>query len=154
MESKRIESARDALAYCVAGRATVTFRSTSTGVRFTYRIRQAEDKATGELQPLWFVKLLVGADNESSYQYLGLIRHTPAGYRYEHGRKSTISEAAPSANGFEWAFRALAVERIPPALEVWHNGQCGKCGRMLTVPESISAGLGPKCRARFEAEAA
>ena len=27
----------------------------------------------------------------------------------------------------------------------WHEGRCGRCGRKLTVPESIEAGYGPEC---------
>jgi hypothetical protein len=28
---------------------------------------------------------------------------------------------------------------------VWHEGRCGRCGRKLTVPESIESGFGPEC---------
>jgi hypothetical protein len=156
MTANRIESPIDALAYCVAGKATVTLRSTRTEMRFTYRIKQAANRETGKPEPLFFVKVLVGQDNESAYQYLGLIRHTPSGYRYDHGAKSKITKTAASAGAFEWSFKALARGVIPPELEVWHNGHCARCGRMLTVPESIQRGLGPKClgRAIFAAEAA
>jgi hypothetical protein len=30
-------------------------------------------------------------------------------------------------------------------LEVWHEGRCGRCGRALTVPESVERGIGPEC---------
>jgi hypothetical protein len=33
-------------------------------------------------------------------------------------------------------------------MELWHEGRCGKCGRALTVPESIESGLGPVCESR------
>ena len=29
--------------------------------------------------------------------------------------------------------------------DVHHEGKCGKCGRPLTVPESVKTGLGPIC---------
>lgn len=30
-------------------------------------------------------------------------------------------------------------------VEIWHEGKCGRCGRQLTVPESIESGFGPEC---------
>lgn len=43
------------------------------------------------------------------------------------------------------AEHAIAGGVIPPSLEVWHEGRCGRCGRALTVPESIASGIGPVC---------
>jgi hypothetical protein len=37
---------------------------------------------------------------------------------------------------------------MPAELEVWHQGSCGKCGRPLTVPESIASGIGPVCASK------
>ena len=34
---------------------------------------------------------------------------------------------------------------LPKTVEVWHEGICGRCGRKLTVPESVERGLGPEC---------
>ena len=31
---------------------------------------------------------------------------------------------------------------LPTFIEIWHEGKCGKCGRTLTVPDSIINGLG------------
>jgi hypothetical protein len=28
---------------------------------------------------------------------------------------------------------------------VWHEGSCARCGKKLTVPESIESGFGPEC---------
>src|SRR5882672_9405186 len=30
-------------------------------------------------------------------------------------------------------------------IEIWHSGSCGRCGRTLTVPESVLSGFGPEC---------
>jgi hypothetical protein len=60
-----IESAR---AFALAGNATLTISSLKTGVRFTYKVRQAKDQKTGELTPdMYFVSLLNGPDNENDY---------------------------------------------------------------------------------------
>lgn len=66
--------------------------------------------------------------------------------KFVHGRKSKIGPEAPSAKGFAWFFQALATGRdLDGVAEVRHAGKCGRCGRKLTVPESIDTGFGPSC---------
>lgn len=122
-------------AFMLGGNARVTLESQSTGARFTYRIRAAEDGG------LYFVSVLTGADNESDFAYLGTIR----GDRFEHGRKARLSPDAPSARAFAWAWPHIAAGQVPAALGVWHEGRCGRCNRPLTVPHSIATGFGPEC---------
>lgn len=123
----------------------------------------------------WFVKVLNGPDNLRSYRYLGTIfpakhPHDPA-ISYRHGRKSKVAEDAPSARGAAWFFKHLGrlidlraelgeadmfakpeveakiakVESTLNKLLYYHEGRCGKCARVLTVPESIINGIGPIC---------
>ncbi len=88
-----------------------------------------------------FVGVLTRPD---TYTYLGCIFE---GTKYVHGRKSPIGHDAPSAKAFAWCWDKLMVKRaMPESLEVFHEGPCGKCGRRLTDPTSISVGLGPTCR--------
>lgn len=121
--------------YCLAGNAIVTIRSISTGNRYTYKIQ-----AKAEGAPL-FVKVLTGADNVENYQYLGAIFEYNGNRSFRVTRKSHISDKAPSARAFSWFFEHIEDERV----EVWHEGVCGRCGRRLTVPESIASGIGPTC---------
>jgi hypothetical protein len=37
------------------------------------------------------------------------------------------------------------IDDLPESLEIWHEGSCLRCGRKLTVPESIESGYGPEC---------
>lgn len=133
----QLASPAEALRFMTAGNATVTLRSRKTGARFTYRIRTSDDERVR------FVSIMTGVDNESSFQYLGYAR---VGQEvYFRGAKSRITETAPSARAFAWAWRQLQAGRLPEALEVWHEGRCGRCGRKLTVPESVRSGFGPEC---------
>lgn len=132
-------SADLAKTFMLGGRARLTLVSEKTRARFTYRIVQK----TPDMP--WFVQLLSGADNEGDYQFLGSIFKGEEVYTYRHGRKSRISPQAPSARAFEYAAPWLLMGALPPRCQVWHEGRCGKCGRALTVPESISRGLGPEC---------
>ena len=136
------------LAYVLAGDAVFTIRSLSTDVRFTFRVQQADGP-----KPLWFVRLLSGPDNRSDYQYLGiLVPRSPAGYtpgvttffRFVLTAKSRCTLQAPSVRAMSWLVDHFEDARA----EVWHDGSCGRCGRRLTVPESIASGIGPTCAGR------
>lgn len=145
MESKRIESPIDMQAFALAGNATFTLVGATS--RFTYKVRKSDDGR------LYFVALMNGPDNEGSFAYLGLIRPELGGARYEHGRKSKVHAGAPSARAFAWFWQRLMCGADLSALEFWHEGKCGRCGRKLTVPESIERGIGPEC-AQIMCEAA
>ncbi len=137
MSSSRFTTAADAVAYILAGRARVTLVSGKSGTRFTYKVSQPNDGGPH------FVSLLTGSDNGADYTFLGTIFE---GKTYRPGKKSSIGTTAPSAVAFAWAWGILqAHDLIHPALEIWHEGTCGKCGRALTVPSSIASGIGPVC---------
>jgi hypothetical protein len=122
-------------AYALAGRATITMVGKSA--RFTYRIKQAmkDDKPVD----MWFVSLLTGPDNYQDYQYIGVLRGEEA--KFGLTAKSKLSSDAPGVQAMIWISRNW--ESL--AMEVWHEGVCGRCGRKLTVPESIALGIGPVC---------
>lgn len=123
--------------FALAGNARFTVVSNRTGTRFTFRVRQ-----TQEGNP-WFVSVLTGGDNTSDYTYLGTLFQDGA---YRHGRKSTISATAPSAKAADWFFnKALRDPEAMAQCTVYHEGRCGRCGRVLTVPSSIASGIGPEC---------
>lgn len=133
------------LPFMLAGKAIFTLRSRRTGNRFTYKVSKKEN------ENFWFVSVLTGADNNNDYTYLGNISvNGPQHQRYGshsfwHSKKRQISPDAPSAKAFAWAFRKLVVRAATPDLEIHHCGFCGRCGRLLTVPESVASGYGPEC---------
>lgn len=142
---KQIPAASEALKFLLAGNARVTLKSTITGKHISYRVQCPKDDE-GNLDPsIHFVKVLTGPDNDSDYQYIGYIRDE----RFFHGGgKSFASKDAASVIAFGWALKHLSALEMPEGLEVLHEGRCGRCGRVLTVPESIESGLGPICAGR------
>lgn len=128
-----------ARAFLLAGAARFTLVSKRTGERFTYRIAKTGSR---EKRSPYFVSVLTGASNSADFTFLGTI--FPDGY-YARGKKSRIDGDAPSARAFAWFWARLAGGQIPASCEVWHEGRCGRCGRALTVPESIASGIGPTC---------
>ncbi len=143
----KFTDAASAMRYLTGGNATVTLRSVKTGTRFTYKLQLKKLKDGEVIGPRGlpiFVKLLVGPDNWANYKYLGYI--LTGQNLYWHGTiKSKIGKDAPGNVAFEWAWKQLARGILPAQLEIWHEGSCGRCGRKLTVPESIASGFGPEC---------
>lgn len=139
----RLNTADTALQFILAGNAYITFRSQATGTRYTYRISKAEEKENqGARQaPRYFVSLLTCSDNTGDYTYLGMIT--------AHVFRATKATGAQAKGqpflAFDYVWRHLARGVEAPQAEIWHEGRCGRCGRMLTVPESIALGLGPEC---------
>lgn len=130
---------KDTLNFALAGNAIFTIQNEKTGNRFTFKVRLAQDTYKG--QQTWFVSHLAGSDNETNYQYLGFIR---AGAYQPSAKKVRMD--APSQNAARWFFpRLLAQHPLPPEVAVHHANRCGRCGRLLTTPESIQRGLGPEC---------
>lgn len=120
--------------FMLGGNSYVTLRSQKTGNRYTYRIVKRDDGMT-------FVSYLAGSDNRKDYIYLGMIvgdlKFTPTA--------KSPPEGDPH-RAFRYAWRNLVLkQRIAPDLEIWHEGRCGRCGRMLTTPESIERGFGEDC---------
>lgn len=126
--------------YVTAGRAVFTLVSERTGARFTYRINTKKDK-DGNPTDFYFVSVLTGPQNTNDYTYLGCLR----GGEYLRDRKLRIGSDAPSRRAFEWFWARLNRGMDLTECECWHEGRCGRCGRALTVPSSITTGLGPVC---------
>ncbi len=118
------------------GNSRFTLVSKKTGTRFTYKVRASED---GKVH---FVKFLSGPDNVNAYTFLGTIF---ADGSFRLTSRNSITAQTPSAVAFTWFFDAIASAQVPAQLEFWHEGRCGRCGRVLTVPESIATGFGPEC---------
>ena len=121
-----------ALNFILAGNATVTFLNTQTKNRFTFKVSKSKDN------DIHFVSVLTGPD---AYTFLGSIFNN----NFKSSKKSTIQESAQSFQVFKFVFDRLKTKNLPDVIEIYHEGKCGRCGRALTVPESIVSGFGPEC---------
>lgn len=127
------------LDYLLAGRAILTVVNRQTGGRFTFKITRAEAKRDND-PPTWFVAALAGTE----YQYLGFIRD-----RKYRPNLLKVAADAPTQKSAMWLLpRMLVRHPLPQGLDVLHSGRCGRCGRMLTTPDSIDRGLGPECASK------
>jgi hypothetical protein len=119
-------------ALALSGNALLTIESKASGRWFTYRVRA---KGSG-----WYVYQLMGPDNHRDYLFIGTILHGC----FFPSRKICLGLGA---KGFAWAWRVSGTV-LDRQATLYHEGRCCRCGRLLTVPESIASGLGPECRKR------
>lgn len=128
--------------FALAGNARITLRSKKTGARYAYRVNAAKAAPNSPAGGEFFVSLITGSDNDNHYRYLG----TADQREFRLTRKSpTLGFAKPTAAFRFFYDHVIVAGHVPEALEVYHEGRCGQCGRALTAPESIDRGIGPEC---------
>lgn len=132
--------------FITAGKAVFTLQGSET--RYTYRVNRAEPKAGSPYtQVAYFVSLLTGPDNTADYTYLGMLDPQTGAVRLT--RKSQYTDQSKPVLAIRWVLARLwANQPIDPA-KIYHIGRCGRCGRALTVPASIEAGIGPECAGKL-----
>lgn len=133
--------------FLLAGHAKFTLVSKKTGDRRTFRVeRKGEEN-------FWFVSMLVGPNNGEDYRYLCCMFEAGGGLKLKQNKEKWATDAF---SAFLWmtghinAIGAAAYREnwFFDQCEFWHAGECGRCGRELTDPESIARGLGPICAER------
>ena len=130
--------------FVLAGNSIFTVEE-ADGTHHTYRVRYAE--ANGKWPEAYFVGYLAGPDNTRNYAKLGKLdaeTGVVSTYGATHNLKSSRKLAALNrVLACVWSGDHAAYERH--GWRTHHEGRCGRCGRLLTVPESIETGFGPEC---------
>ena len=139
-ETHHFASIADAKTFALAGNAILTLESLKTGTHYTYKVRQATDRETQQpVDGLYFLNLLTnGSADEDGFTYLGIIRNGALTLT----QKSRMNNDSGPIKAFRFF---LGLGELHPSLVIRHEGRCGRCGRTLTVPESIDRGIGPDC---------
>jgi len=146
-----IQKVEDIQKFMYAGNSTFTIQNTETMNRFTYKFSKPKTDTDGiKIQnkdtKVWFVKVMTGTDNENNYSFVGTVFVNQNGVKfYKHSQKSRITTEAQSVKVINWFIDKVEKNNVPKQIEFWHEGTCGRCGRKLTVPESIENGIGPEC---------
>lgn len=125
--------------FLLAGNAIFTV-SNGDGLHYTFNVVRKEFDSNVR----YFVNLLTGADNTSDYTYIGMLN--PETGDVFPTRASRFDVGSTPMRVAKWAVRQVMLEReLPEGYAIQHAGRCGRCGKMLTTPESIATGLGPVC---------
>lgn len=141
--------------FVVAGKATFTLEVPEAYAMqhhlkqhytFKTRFKQGGDK----FPDAYFVSLMTGMDNESSYSYLGMLNPETGIVRTTAksclGSGDLVVRLLNRAMAVIWAGDANPLTNA--GFNVCHAGKCGRCGRKLTNPESLATGIGPECAGR------
>lgn len=118
-----------------------TFTLVGKSTRYTYR---SHFSASMEC---WIIEVLYGAENSRDYRPIAYVSRDHF-ILHPGGGFTRPSWTMPAVLGLYWAWKHLVCtpsERAFSLVEVWHSGNCSRCGRLLTTPESIALGLGPTC---------
>lgn len=133
-----------------AGKAIFTVDN-GKGTHYTYKVTRKEDKD----KVFYFVNLLTGSDNTSNYTYLGMLVKTSVHIKgsahfiqqVKLTRASKFNNDSKPVKVLDWALKVVeGLTELPDGYSILHDGRCGRCGRLLTDPDSIKLGLGPICR--------
>lgn len=137
---KNITLSRD---FFLGGKATFTVQNNDTGEHRTYKIRKPAATPMYP-NPAWFVMVMTGTDNEAHYSYVGILDPNTGGIRLTS--KSKFQEGSNVVKAARWVMgRCINQIQIPDCIEIRHSGKCGRCGHLLTNPESLDTGIGPEC---------
>lgn len=139
----KLENVEDIKRFIIGGKAIMTLESKTTGRWFTYKIKKSKKD---ENSP-FFVSVLTGNDNESSYTYMGTIFKGEK-LKFTLTKNSKIGESALSYKAFNFFFKLLMNNRIHEEMSIYHLGLCSVCHKKLTTPASLKSGIGPVCEGR------
>lgn len=144
--------------YVTGGNAIFTLVSPKTGRRYTYKMIRANTDS-----PQYEIRLLCGESTERMqcwhfigrfYDELPLTANYPRiwfksyGWCYDPGHWITVSDGLLySDQAIAWLLLRTS-EYLKKGCQFWMSDRCARCGRLLTVPDSIKTGFGPKCGGR------
>src|SRR5258707_953291 len=119
--------------FVTAGKAVFTVSSPKGG-RYTFKVSRKD--ANGSYPEAYFLSLLTGSDNENDYTYVGMVNPSDGSIRLT--RASNYNGNTVPVKVARWLFSMLwGTKDLPAGYLLHHEGRCGRCGRTLTVPESI-----------------
>jgi hypothetical protein len=137
--------------FVLAGKAIFTV-SNDKGEHYTFRVHHAKSNI-GYSRETWFAGLLTGPDNGADYQYVGIVQPNDGGVKLTAA--SRLTDDSKPIRVLRWALKLVWTGgTLPAGYAVQHAGRCGKCGRLLTHPESLETGIGPECSGRGYAKTA
>lgn len=142
--------------FVVGGNSTFTIEledgfASKHGLKNHYTFKVRHKEASMNYPEAWFVSMLTGPDNTSDYAYLGMLDKNQGELRLT--QKSRLKDDSMVVRVLKrtlarlWANQGEEITKA--GFDVHHEGRCGRCGRKLTVPESVLSGFGPECAGKI-----
>lgn len=128
--------------YVLGGKAIFTLYSSKTNLRHTFRIKRGKNETWYQIQRLF------GEDNTRDYRVLGVFRIDESGMLCTKYNESNAAQLQ-----IDYFLRVLYDRNRPllwpSTMYCYPSKRCARCGRLLTTPESVMTGFGPKCKGRW-----
>lgn len=125
-----------------AGKAEFTAHNERSGNRVTYYINKSSNR--GYKEDVHFVSCRVLGDEYNGKVFIGTIYKKSL---FIHHKRSTLRSNDVAVKAVQWFidnFHTLENGNMS-FFKLYHVGNCCKCGRKLTHPDSIVEGIGPEC---------
>ncbi len=150
--------------FILAGNATFTIECPDVWVQnletvhrheakphYTFKVRGKPDRDDAS-RHVYFVSLLTGPDNESNFTYVGILLPDNGG-EIRMTSKSRYRDDAIPVQLVRRVMQRIFTDTVhvmeEKGFRLHHEGRCCRCGRKLTVPESIESGIGPECAGKL-----
>lgn len=141
MEGNGAEISLDrALPFLLAGKSKFTLLSGKTGQHFSYTLTKKPKKGS-ESEYIYFLTFY--NENRESI-YAGVVFFENGQFNFRKGAKGNANPSDRAIIALIFVLNQLTYGKRPN-VRVFHVGNCGRCGKRLTTPESILTGLGPEC---------
>ncbi len=111
------------------------------GTQYTFRVKKWESKRSGKIY--WFVD---AQERAQTITFVKMGTLEPNGEFKYGGDRAELPISHTAIPVFEWAvLKIIEEEELPEDYDIRHTGNCGACGRPLSVEESVIRGIGPVC---------
>jgi len=131
---------------------TWTVENTKTGEHRTFRITRTRKESSKFAPGQRLVELMVGPCNETSFKGFGFAKvDTIVVWRSKSGTEnpSSFDFFASMLGGLMGGENRMGTNWESKGYVLKGDAKCYACGRKLTTPESLNAGIGPICAGRM-----
>jgi len=132
--------------FIFAGRAIFTLENKTTGNYITFRVKNMK-KDNKPIPHMYVVECKVLGDGDYGHTLLGFLNLETKGFS-SRVKNMGLTKDFVGFKTWVWLLQNLEVLERFDSLAIYHEDKSCKCGKPLTVPESITTGIGPECLKR------
>lgn len=138
---KKPAAARD---FICGGWSIVTLQAGAQ--QYTYKVNRPKETNSKSNRVPFFVGLIRDPEDLTGYTYVGSIRKGEFFPGRKKPRRFDLSREAVPVTMFNAAWSKLQNGKMPPRIQIWHEGRCGYCGHTLKHTALMAEGFDTRCR--------
>ena len=136
-----------ALKYVLSGSSEFKLVSGKTSREIFYRVTRKSAACTGSNNDNQFIYWLYSGESYDSLKYLGSIyfNKNQNCFEFARGKLGVGNKYSVEVKAILYFMNRIYSGKFNTNIEIYHNGNCGKCGKKLRNVMSINTGLDPDC---------